>query len=162
MINGANGGASGISSGNASYAFARFYNRTLKIAEYIPLWNQYFERDFINLSGLDNSTTHNYTIYITYENGTTQSTPTNTIFLGLQNVSDPCTYSSGDWNIDFADNCVITSPVNVGGNAIILTGSGTFTASGANISGFSSLRASGVAGSPKSIIYCKNGGCFVG
>ena len=37
---------------------------------------------------------------------------------------DTCTYSSGDWNVDCSDECVIDSEVNLGGNDLILTGSG--------------------------------------
>ena len=40
-------------------------------------------------------------------------------------AGDTCTYSSGDWNINCADNCVISSAVDVGGNNFIATGSGT-------------------------------------
>ena len=42
-------------------------------------------------------------------------------------ANDTCTYTSGNWNIDCADNCVISSPVNLGGNTITFTGSGTVT-----------------------------------
>jgi hypothetical protein len=40
-------------------------------------------------------------------------------------LPDTCTYSSGDWNINCADNCVITSPVDLGTNNINAYGSGT-------------------------------------
>ena len=40
--------------------------------------------------------------------------------------ADTCTYSSGNWNIDCSDNCVISSNVLVDGSDIILTGTGTF------------------------------------
>lgn len=40
-------------------------------------------------------------------------------------TSDTCTYGgSGDWNIDCADNCVISSSDDIGGNDIIITGEG--------------------------------------
>jgi len=40
--------------------------------------------------------------------------------------TDSCTYSSGDWVVDCADKCEISSPVNLGGNNLLLTGSGSF------------------------------------
>lgn len=46
-------------------------------------------------------------------------------------VADTCTYSSGNWNVQCSDNCVISSPVNLGGNNLIISGSGTFTANAA-------------------------------
>lgn len=51
-------------------------------------------------------------------------------YLTLSNdyaITDTCTYSSGDWNVNCADNCTITSNVNLGGNNIIFSSSGSFT-----------------------------------
>ena len=42
--------------------------------------------------------------------------------------SDTCTYTSGDWNVDCSDNCVINSAQDLGANNLIITGTGTFTA----------------------------------
>ena len=39
---------------------------------------------------------------------------------------DTCTYTSGNWVVDCSDNCLITSEVDVGGNDIYITGTGTF------------------------------------
>ena len=57
--------------------------------------------------------------------------------LGLSDacVTDSCTYSSGDWNVDCNDNCTITSNVDLGGNNLSLSGVGTFTIE-ANITSF--------------------------
>ncbi len=38
-----------------------------------------------------------------------------------------CTYSSGNWDVNCSENCSITSNVNLGGNNLILSGSGTFS-----------------------------------
>ena len=57
----------------------------------------------------------------------------NSIFINLVNdieigteTPDTCTYTSGDWSVDCSDNCVISSPVNIGANDLIFIGSGTF------------------------------------
>ena len=44
-------------------------------------------------------------------------------------ASDTCTYSgSGDWNVDLADNCKISTNTDLGENSLIIEGtSGTFT-----------------------------------
>jgi len=43
-----------------------------------------------------------------------------------------CNYNGiGDWNVNCADDCVKSSPVDMGGNNIIFTNSGTFTMSAA-------------------------------
>jgi len=42
-------------------------------------------------------------------------------------VTDTCTYGgSGDWHVDCADNCLITSDVDLGGNDLHITGDGEF------------------------------------
>ncbi|MEK6830061.1 MAG: hypothetical protein AABY15_08145, partial [Nanoarchaeota archaeon] len=48
-----------------------------------------------------------------------------TIFNVATISADTCTYSSGDWNINCADNCVITSPVSMPNNDIHTYGTGT-------------------------------------
>ncbi len=40
---------------------------------------------------------------------------------------DTCTYTSGDWNIDASDNCVISENIVIDGSNVLCTGSGTFT-----------------------------------
>lgn len=54
-------------------------------------------------------------------------------------VEDSCTYSTGDWDINCADSCVITTNVTIdAGNNISMTGAGTFTINdGVVISGHS-------------------------
>ena len=77
---------------------------------------------------------------------------------GAEPPEDTCTYTSGDWNIDCADNCVISSPVDVGGNDIFITGTGTFVTT-ANITNFGNLFIKGTDSSNKCEVTCI-GGCF--
>jgi hypothetical protein len=73
--------------------------------------------------------------------------------------ADTCTYSgTGDWAINCADNCVISSPVTAGANSnLTIRGTGTFTTT-ANITGFKSGLSAGDGG--LCTITCKGGGCF--
>ena len=73
--------------------------------------------------------------------------------------SDTCTYSSGNWDILFNDNCTITSNVDVGGNNISITGNGTFLTT-ANITGYSLLHISGDGDPEIAVATCRDGGCF--
>ena len=52
--------------------------------------------------------------------------------------SGSCVYTSGNWNINTHDNCTINSNVNLGGNNLILNGSGTIVMN-ANITNKGSL-----------------------
>lgn len=72
---------------------------------------------------------------------------------------DSCTYTSGNWVILFSDYCNITSPVDVGGNSITITGAGEFRTT-ANITGWKTLNLSGTEANSYNA-YCLNGGCFV-
>ncbi len=46
-------------------------------------------------------------------------------------VTDTCTYTSGDWNIDIADNCVISTQEDLGTNKLVIEGTaGTLTVTG--------------------------------
>jgi surface protein len=78
---------------------------------------------------------------------------------GFEVVLDSCTYSSGNWNVLCSDNCVITSNVAVGGNAIFITGTGTFTTE-ANITQYKNLTIRGTDTSNKCVVRCFKGGCF--
>jgi hypothetical protein len=42
-------------------------------------------------------------------------------------AADTCSYSSGTWNVNCADNCIITSSVNLNGNNMFIKGNGRFT-----------------------------------
>jgi len=72
--------------------------------------------------------------------------------------SDSCTYTSGDWEVDCADNCVIDSAVAVGGNDIYITGTGTFRTS-EDITGYGLLHIEGDNSSSICTVTC-DGGCF--
>lgn len=52
-------------------------------------------------------------------------------------ITDTCTYSSGDWGIEFSDNCVIGENVIMNGG-LVFNGTGTFIMN-ANITNYSSL-----------------------
>lgn len=70
---------------------------------------------------------------------------TNTIIVSVDHVritvtytpvTDTCTYSSGNWNVNLPDNCSITTTVNLGGNNLNINGKtgGTFAVNtGGNI-----------------------------
>jgi len=68
--------------------------------------------------------------------------------------ADTCTYSSGNWLVNCADNCTIASNVVGDASNLIIDGTGKFTMN-ANISGFGKYI---IKGNCK--IYCKTG-CFV-
>ena len=72
--------------------------------------------------------------------------------------ADTCTYSSGDWEIDCSDNCVISSPVDVGSNDIFIIGTGTFLTS-EDIIGYDRLHIEGTDSSNICHVTCA-GGCF--
>jgi parallel beta-helix repeat protein len=55
------------------------------------------------------------------------------VLILLSPTTDTCTYSSGNWNVNCADNCSISSNVNIGGNNLTFEGAGIFKVS-ANIS----------------------------
>lgn len=63
------------------------------------------------------------------------------LVLGVVNITDSCTYVSGDWEIDCNDNCTIISEVNLGGNDMIFSNSGTFFI-GADITNYANLNLS--------------------
>ncbi len=74
-------------------------------------------------------------------------------------ITDTCTYSSGNWDINCNDNCSISSNVDLGGNNITIVGAGTFITS-ANITNFKRLFLQGTDSSNKCTVKCINGGCF--
>lgn len=41
--------------------------------------------------------------------------------------TDTCTYTSGNWEIDLADECVISTDTDIGANSITFTGTGSVT-----------------------------------
>ena len=91
------------------------------------------------------------------------SNQTNVTALQMYDVqagaSDTCTYTSGNWNVLCSDNCVITSNVALGGNAMTITGTGTFTTE-ANITQYKNVTIRGTDTSNKCRVRCLKGGCF--
>jgi len=73
-------------------------------------------------------------------------------------VVDTCTYTSGNWNVDCSDNCVINSPVDLNGNDISILGTGTFTMT-ADIYNYGLAIIKGTDSSNKCIVTC-DGGCL--
>lgn len=71
--------------------------------------------------------------------------------------TDTCTYSSGDWTIAASDNCIISSVVDVGGNSVSVSGTGSLTIiSSGKIQNFDKFAVHGSAS-----VTCRNtGGCF--
>ncbi len=67
---------------------------------------------------------------------------------------DPCIYTSGNWEVDCADNCEVSSNVAGDGSNLIIDGTGKFTMD-ANVSGFSKYI---IKGDCKT--YCQTG-CFL-
>lgn len=56
-------------------------------------------------------------------------------------VTDTCTYSSGNWNINCDDDCNLTTNTDLGGNSVIFSGTGTVSIT-ALITNFNIARAS--------------------
>lgn len=83
---------------------------------------------------------------------------------GIQSLTttgaDTCSYNTGNWNVDCSDNCVITENVDVGGNNISITGTGTFKINGGNVSNYEELYIKGTDESNICEVYCYGGGCF--
>jgi len=75
-----------------------------------------------------------------------------------QEPTDTCTYTSGTWAVNCADNCAITSEVDLGGNDITITGYGTFSTT-ADIINYGDLIITGVDSTHRCEVMCA-GGCF--
>lgn len=97
----------------------------------------------------------NTTRSVTTENSTSGVNITITV----PAVGDSCTYSSGNWVVDCSDNCENSDLVNVDGNNVIITGTGTFFTS-ADIINYNELIIRGTDSSNICEVTC-DGGCFV-
>lgn len=117
---------------------------------------------YYNLTNYVGSSSKNITFLVWYQSVYNGGLYTDFVQLNISSTvasANSCTYSgSGNWNILFSDYCNITSPVDVGGNGITITGAGTFTTT-ANITGWKTLNLSGT-GANSYNAYCLNGGCF--
>lgn len=77
----------------------------------------------------------------------------------INGSANSCTYTTGNWLVSCDDNCTITSDVNLGGNNIIINGTGYFILNGANVTNYNTLhRFSRGAGMCE--VGRKNGGGF--
>lgn len=75
-------------------------------------------------------------------------------------VSNTCTYSgTGDWNMLCSDYCNISTNVNLGGNKLIIQGTGKIILT-ANITNFASLWIQGNSSTDRCNVYCTGGNCF--
>ncbi|MBS3086932.1 DUF2341 domain-containing protein [Candidatus Pacearchaeota archaeon] len=74
-------------------------------------------------------------------------------------TGDTCTYYSGNWNVLCSQNCVVASNVDVGGNNITITGTGTFKTT-ANITNWKNLLIQGTSASNICYVKADGGGGF--
>jgi hypothetical protein len=84
------------------------------------------------------------------------------ITLGESNdcSSDTCTYGgSGNWAINCADNCTLTTNVNLGRNNLTINGTGRFVLN-ANITNYNSMWITGTSSTNQCSVYCFGGNCF--
>ena len=114
---------------NGSFDDIMIFNRSLNADEIAALYANQTNRDIYTEYSVGTGT-HNYTSWAQDSAGNVNSTTNTTEVTG-----DTCTYTSGNWAIDCADNCIITSNVNLGGNNITMLGSGVITLN-ANITNF--------------------------
>ena len=74
-------------------------------------------------------------------------------------AADSCTYTSGNYVVDCADNCSISSNIVIDSGAnITITGTGTYTTA-ANITNWANLRIAGTDSNNICAVTC-TGGCF--
>lgn len=98
------------------------------------------------------SWTHNSTIA-----NWTSYNYTGDIWNGICPSESSCVYSSGDWEIDCSDNCVISENINIdSGHNVTITGNGYITVEGANITGFNDFLLGDVNG--QCTVVAINGG----
>ena len=71
-----------------------------------------------------------------------------------------CTYTSGNWEVNCADNCTISADVDLGGDDITISGAGTFTITGANITNFGNGLVKGENETAQCTVRCLDGGCM--
>jgi len=105
---------------NGTMDDVRIYDRVLS-NEQIKL---IFENKTYILSSNELTVGDYWTANVTANDGTSDSTTQGSNAIVI--ITDTCTYSSGNWNIDCSDNCEITSDVNLEGNNIYFTNTGEF------------------------------------
>ena len=122
----------------------KIWNRSLSDSEILAIYNNesILHSDAVDFYGVGATVKANVTINDLIDNRGNLETEEVTI----QSVTPPedtCTYTSGDWNVDCSDNCVISEVVNLDGNDISIVGTGTFTLN-ADIKNFVILHRAGV------------------
>lgn len=98
--------------------------------EYWKLFNEWSNNTFeVSLTPNQSSTYY----FRCYTEGNRQSliSSMGELYVGI----DTCTYASGNWNINCADNCNVSSNVDLGGNNFTIVGTGRITIT-ANITNF--------------------------
>lgn len=100
------------------------WNRSLSTEQILALYNNQTDLIVSNETNVGD----NWSITITPNDGNDDGDALESNGVLILDTEVPCTYSSGSWDVDFADNCVITTPVDLGGNSMSITGGpGTFT-----------------------------------
>jgi hypothetical protein len=144
--------------------YGRVFTGTL---DEVQIWNK--SLSLAQVSALFHNQTHTFasTMLNGGENWTVDVTPNDGYEDGARvrsnSVSivqaDSCTYLGGNWQVACADNCLISSPVDLGGNALSITGTGTFQTS-ADITGYSDIFIAGTDSTNQCNVMCTGGGCF--
>src|SRR3990167_2764748 len=75
-------------------------------------------------------------------------------------IGASCLYDSGNWDVDCADMCRITSNKDLGGKNFTLTGTGEFILDGGRITNYQIKRVVGTDASNRCNLYEKGGGGF--
>lgn len=118
----------GIAKLNLSY---RTCNDALCSGESYSLYhNLSWQNGLVSLNGSTDNRYFQYKFNYTTLNATLGPVRIEDVNIGyasIGNASDSCTYSSGNHVYECSDNCVISSPVDFGGNNWVMTGGGTFT-----------------------------------
>jgi hypothetical protein len=116
------------------------WNRTLSATDISNLYNMSINlptNAWSNITKMINSTVGSNIRWCVYANdtsgnwnGTSCTNPFN--YLTTSPPANTCTYGgSGNWNVACSDNCIISGAVNLGGNKLAFSGSGTFTVNAA-------------------------------
>lgn len=113
------------------------FNRSISEQEIKALYNAGENKLYNNFTNLNNGT-YNYEGYMFDTSGNFNSTGEMSYTVSSEIVEDSCTYTSGDWFIECSDNCLIDSNVDIGGNSLILNGTGSFNIE-ANITNISNI-----------------------
>lgn len=133
--------------------FLHYQSRLVK--KNLSGWNLYINQSNYD-GGLENAS---YDYFGCASNGNLENcTVSRRVNIGT--FVDTCIYTSGTWDVDCGQDCFISSPVDLGGNEIFITGEGTFITN-ASIINFTAVHIEGESGSNKCNVRCEEGGCFI-